>query len=79
MNEKNQILKGLRQAMQAEVDGHNFYKMAAEKTNDDQGTDVFNQLAKDEIEHFTFLKAQYESFLKDGKPDMKVKLGKPSQ
>jgi rubrerythrin len=79
MSETEMILAGLKQAMQAEVDGHNFYKMAANSTSDNQGKEVFNQLAKDEIDHYTFLKAQYESFSKDGKPNTGIKLGQPSQ
>jgi rubrerythrin len=78
MGEKDMILVGLKQAMQAEADGHNFYKMAANSTGDDQGKEVFNQLAKDEIDHYTFLKEQYESFAKDGKPNMNIRLGQPS-
>ena len=79
MNEKDRILEGLKEAMQAEVDGHNFYKMAANNTTDEMGKEVFNDLAKDEVEHFVFLKAQYESFEKEGKPNLTVKLSKPSE
>ncbi len=77
-NEKDRILKGLKEAMQAEVDGHHFYKLAAEATSDPLGKKVFQALAQDEIDHFIFLKAQYNSFLETGKADLKVKLGKPS-
>jgi rubrerythrin len=79
MSETDMILAGLKQAMQAEVDGHNFYKMAANSTSDEQGKEVFNQLAKDEVEHYTFLKAQHESFSKDGKPNTSVRLGQPAR
>ncbi len=79
MSEKERILEALKEAMQAEVDGHNFYRMAADKTNDEMGKEAFKGLAKDEVEHFNFLKAQYNSFEKDGVPDKSVKLGKPSE
>jgi len=78
MGNNERILKGLKQAMQAEADGHNFYKMAANNTNDEEGKEVFLQLAQDEVEHFIFLKAQYDSIIETGKVDMNVKLGKPS-
>ena len=79
MSEKEIILEGLKQAMQAEVDGHNFYRMAADNTKDEMGKEAFIALAKDEVDHFNFLKAQYKSFEKDGKPNQSVKLGKPSE
>ena len=79
MDENKRLLDGLMKAMQAEVDGHNFYKMAANSADDEKGKEVFMALAQDEVEHYVFLKAQYDSFLKSGKADTKVKLGKPSQ
>jgi len=79
MDEKDMIIAGLIQAIQAEFEGHIFYKMSAEKTDDEQGAEAFRQLAKDEMEHYTFLKAQYDSFLRQNRPDMDKKLGKSSQ
>jgi len=79
MGENQRILDGLMKAMQAEVDGHNFYKMAANSAEDEKGKEVFRALAQDEVEHYIFLKAQYDSFLKNGKADTTVSLGKPSQ
>jgi rubrerythrin len=78
MTDTDRILKGLKQAMQAEIDGHNFYRMAADNTKDEMGKEAFKALAQDEVDHFKFLKAQYDSFKKEGKPDKTVKLGKPS-
>jgi rubrerythrin len=78
-NEKERVLEGLKQAMQAEVDGHNFYKMASNNMKDEDGKKVFQMLAKDEIDHFSFLKAQYESIRAKGKVNPDVKLGKPSE
>jgi len=79
MDKNQRILDGLMKAMQAEVDGHNFYKMAANSAEDEKGKEVFKALAQDEVEHYVFLKAQYDSFLKNGKADTTVSLGKPSQ
>ena len=67
MDENKRLLDGLMKAMQAEVDGHNFYKMAANSADDEKGKEVFMALAQDEVEHYVFLKAQYDSFLKNGK------------
>ena len=79
MGETERIIEGLKKAMQAEVDGHNFYKMAANSTEDEMGKETFNSLAEDEVEHFKFLKAQYDSFKANGKPDTKAKLTRPSE
>jgi rubrerythrin len=77
MDQKNAaVIEGLKQAMQAEADGHNFYVLAAKNTKDKKGKEVFLSLAKDETEHLAYLKAQYESFLKTGGPDSGIKLGK---
>lgn len=70
------VIDGLKRAMQAEADGHNFYVLAAKNTKDKKGKEVFLSLAKDELDHFDYLKAQYQSFLKTGRPDAKIKLGK---
>ena len=72
--EHKEIAEGLYKAMQAEVDGHNFYRMAAQNTNDPQGKEIFERLAKEEMEHVQFLKAQYKAFLDSKKPDTAVKL-----
>lgn len=79
MSKNDSILEGLKKAMQAEADGHNFYKMAANSISDETGKETFDSLAKDEVDHFKFLKAQYDSFEKNGRPDMEAKLGKPSE
>jgi rubrerythrin len=71
------ILDGLKQAIQAESDGHHFYLMAAQNTKDDKGKEIFGSLAKDEIDHFNFLTVQYKSFLETGKPDPLRTIVKP--
>lgn len=78
MSEKDRMLEALKEAMQAETDGHNFYRMASDNTSDEMGKEAFNALAEDEVEHFNFLKAQYIAYEKNGKPDLTVKLGEPS-
>ena len=73
------IADGLKQAIQAELEGQSFYLMAAQTTKDPKGKEVFEQLAKEEGDHASFLKAQYGSVLDTGKPDEKVKLGDQNQ
>jgi rubrerythrin len=58
-----QLMEGLREAMQAERHGHTFYKTAAMTTQDPRGKEVFEQLAREELEHFEFLAAHFKSML----------------
>ena len=76
--DKEKALKGLKTALQTELNGIEFYKMAAEKTEDPQGKQVFESLAKDELDHLHFLKAQHKSITESGEPDKDLKVGKPS-
>lgn len=69
------IADGLQQAMRTETDGHHFYLLAAGKVEDDQGREVFETLAREELGHLSFLKSHYESFIKTGKPDPAARLG----
>ena len=68
------MAEGLKQAIDAEVDGYHFYMMAANSTSDEKGKEVFDKLAHDEAEHANFLRAQYDSVMKTGKGDASVKL-----
>lgn len=74
-NGKTSMIEGLQKAIQSERDGHSFYMMAANSTEDLKGKNVFAMLAKEELDHMQFLKAQYDSVLKTGKPDRSAKLG----
>jgi len=73
----DRIAEGLFKAIQAEIEGQHFYKMAANSTQDEKGKEVLLMLASDEAMHANFLKHQYDSFLKSGKVDESVSLGKP--
>lgn len=75
MSEATQrITEGLKKAIRFEGDGHNFYMMAANNTSDPKGREVFEMLAREEMKHMQFLRAQYDSYLKTGKPDTSVAL-----
>lgn len=69
------IAEALARAMQAETDGHHFYLMAANATQDVQGKEVFAQLAAEELDHLRFLKVQRESYLASGHADEAATLG----
>ena len=72
-----QILAALKQAIQAEVEGHHFYLMAARTTSDPKGREIFERLAAEELEHMTHLRAQYQAVLESGAPDGSLSLGAP--
>jgi rubrerythrin len=75
MNSKKMSLEeGLRQAIEAEIDGYHFYMMAASKCEDPKGCQVFEQMAQEELEHVRFLRAQYAAVEKGGKPSQSVRL-----
>jgi rubrerythrin len=71
------IADGLRQAMQAEHEGHHFYRMASATTADPKGREIFEQLAGEEKEHYLFLDRQLEAVTKTGRLDPEARLGEP--
>jgi rubrerythrin len=79
MDEKKRVTDGLKQAIQAEIDGFHFYMMAAQSTDDSKGREVFESLAQDEKEHARFLSLQYDAFMEKGAPDPTVTLGKRAE
>ena len=79
IDEKKRVTDGLKQAIQAEIDGFHFYMMAARSTDDAKGREVFESLAQDEKEHVRFLSLQYDAFMEKGAPDPTVTLGKRAE
>jgi bacterioferritin (cytochrome b1) len=75
-NEQTSLANGLLKAIQAERDGHSFYGMAANSSQDPKAREVFAQLAEEELDHMNFLTRHYESVLKTGKPDESARLGR---
>ena len=73
------ILKGLQTALETEMNGIEFYRTAAEKTQDDKAKEVFQTLANDEARHFIELKKHHDALLKTGQWDAAIELGKPSE
>ena len=56
----------LRQAYQIEVDGYTFYSMAADKADKPAVQELFDKLARDEVEHQAYLKGVARSFDTEG-------------
>lgn len=69
------LAEGLLKAMKAERYGHSFYLMAANSTDDPKGREVFQQLAREELDHMRFLRIHYDSILKTGMPSESARLG----
>ncbi len=74
MDDKQEILKGLKTAMEAEITGHEFYKNAAKSTDDPMGKETFQRMAEEEMGHFNFLRHQYKSIMDNGKFDLAKEL-----
>ena len=68
------LVDGLLKAMKAERDGNSFYLMAANSTGDPKGRQIFEVLAKEELDHLQFLKEHYDSWVETGKLSATAKL-----
>ncbi|MBW2264044.1 MAG: ferritin family protein [Deltaproteobacteria bacterium] len=71
------VVEALRKAIQAEIEGQHFYRMASRSTDDPRGREVFEQLAQDEVDHEKFLRAHYDHIIEKGTPSPDAKLGTP--
>jgi rubrerythrin len=71
-----EILQGLKTAIEAELTGHEFYKNAAKSTSDPMGKETFKRMAEEEMGHFNYLRHQYKSVLEKGEYDFSKKLTK---
>ena len=72
MNEQTKRLaEGLRTAILAEIEGQHFYRMAAQNTADEQGKEVFRQLAEEEVQHEKWLRQHYESLIATGEINLR--------
>ena len=74
--ETEEILAGLKTAIEAELTGHEFYKNAAKTTSDPMGKETFSRMAEEEMGHFNYLRHQYKSVLEKGGYDFSKKLVK---
>jgi len=69
MGQNQEILDGLKTAMEAELTGSNFYKMAAKNVTDPKAKETFAEMAEEEMGHFKYLRHQYQAVLKKGNYD----------
>ena len=69
MGENQEVLTGLKTAMEAELTGYNFYKNASENVKDSNAKKALSEMAKEELAHFNYLKHQYKSILEKGEYD----------
>lgn len=58
------IVKELSKAYETEMEGYGFYKTAAELIEDDKGRAVFDNLAKDELDHIKVISTIADSVKK---------------
>jgi len=75
-DQKQEILEGLRTAMEAELTGHEFYKNAAKNTDDPMGKETFSRMAEEEMGHFKYLRQQYSAVMEKGAYDFSKRLEK---
>lgn len=78
--EKEAALKILKAAIQAEIEGYEFYMVAAEKTHDSLAKEMFKSLAQDEVMHRQVLEQRYKHLIEKGhwQPHQKL-AGKPGK
>jgi rubrerythrin len=69
-----ETLKALKTAIEAELTGHEFYKNAAQSTDDPNGKAAFRRMAAEEMKHFEYLRHQYRAVLKQGGYDFSKSL-----
>ena len=79
MEQNKEILQGLKTAMEAELTGFNFYKMAADNVADSGAKKALAQMAEDEMGHFNYLRHQYKSVLEKGNYDFAKAFIKPTE
>ncbi len=63
---QDQIREILRKAYQIEVDGYTFYSMAADKADKTAVQELFDKLARDEVEHKAYLRGIMSSYENKG-------------
>ncbi|MGC8762823.1 MAG: ferritin-like domain-containing protein [Acidobacteriota bacterium] len=74
---KDLIREILRKAYQIEVDGYTFYAMAAEKAEKPAVGELFEKLARDEVQHKAFLKTIAGRFEEQGAQAFHLDLKRP--
>ena len=79
MDSTTEMLDVPKAAIQAEIEGHGFYMMAAQSTKDAQGQTMFQQFAQDELEHADVLRQMYDQLMVAGALEGSVRLPPPGR
>lgn len=74
MNTSQEILNGLKDAMIAERTGIEFYRIAAERTDDEKGKEVFSRLGEEEKKHLEYLRQKYHQFTENTGAELTLEL-----
>lgn len=69
---KNEELEVIKQALVNEVEGYEFYKMAAAQAPNANSKEAFTELAEEELNHINWLKDLYNSIKEDKDADLKL-------
>jgi len=75
--ENDEIREVLRKAYQIEVDGYTFYSMAAERAEKPAVQELFDKLARDEVQHKAYLKGVMGSYEDKGVEAFNIHLRDP--
>lgn len=73
----DEIREILKKAYQIEVDGYTFYSMAADKASKQPVQELFDKLARDEIQHKAYLQSVIGSYEEKGLEAFHVNLRDP--
>jgi rubrerythrin len=76
--ERSKAIEGLKTALQTELNGIEFYRIAAQQTEDKKGKETFQMLADDELKHFNALQQQYSALI-ENTGWKKIDLGKATE
>ena len=73
----DEIREILKKAYQIEVDGYTFYSMAADRASKPAVQELFDKLARDEVQHKTYLQSVIGSYEEKGLAAFNVNLRDP--
>lgn len=71
---KNDELKIIAQAILNEVEGYEFYKLAANQAGHEKSKEAFLELANEELKHVEYLEALFEKIKDSEEDDIKLAL-----
>lgn len=69
---KDMEIKVIKQAIISEVEGHEFYKMAAQLAPTEEAKSAFLEIAEEEMKHIEWLRAIFNGFKNDDEDSYKL-------